>query len=84
MQQPGQSWGQQDGVTAEHQVGVLSTDLQVVGRQIAEPLGGRTEEQGDRAGGSDVQGQGVVGETALEEAPAVVLVDRAARRQERV
>ncbi|MFF2963267.1 hypothetical protein ACFVT1_31065 [Streptomyces sp. NPDC057963] len=50
-------------------------ELQVVRRQIAEPLGGPAEMQGDRVGGPDVQGQSV-GEARLEEVPAVVLVEQ--------
>ncbi|WP_149030633.1 hypothetical protein [Kitasatospora sp. MBT66] len=46
-------------MTAEHRVGVLAAALSMVGRQMAEPLSGRSEEQGDRAGCSDVQGHGV-------------------------
>ncbi|MEU1506288.1 hypothetical protein [Kitasatospora sp. NPDC005748] len=57
----GESRGQQHGVTAQDQVGVLVTDLEVFGGQVTEAFGGRAEQQGDRTGCPDVRGQGVVG-----------------------
>lgn len=41
---------------------------------MAETFGGRTEQEGDRAGSPDVRRQGIVGQTALEERPSVVFV----------
>ncbi|WSB24455.1 hypothetical protein OHB02_30110 [Streptomyces albidoflavus] len=75
-QELGEPWGQQHGVTAEDQVGVLVARLEVIRRQVADVFGGRAEEQDDRAGGPHVRWQGVVGETALEERPSVVLVEQ--------
>lgn len=49
-QEFGESWGQQDGVSAQDQVGVLFAELEVLGCQMAEAFGGRAEQQGDRAG----------------------------------
>lgn len=63
-------------MAAQHEVGVLVVELEVLGRQMAETFGGRTEQQGDRTGSSDVRGQGIVGQTALEEGPSIVLVEQ--------
>jgi hypothetical protein len=72
----GQARGQQDGVAAQDQGGVFVAELKVLGPQVAEAFGGRAEQQRDRAGGPDVGGHGVVGQTALEESPAVVVIEQ--------
>ncbi|MFD9574554.1 hypothetical protein ACFWBI_32625 [Streptomyces sp. NPDC059982] len=58
---------------------MLVAALQVGRGEVAEAFGGRAEEQGDRAGCPDDQGQGVVGEATLEEGPAVVLIEQGLR-----
>jgi hypothetical protein len=47
-------------------VGVLVTELEVFRRQVAKTFGGRAEQQGDRAAGTDIRLQGVIGQAALE------------------
>lgn len=66
-------------MAAQDQVGVLVAELEVLWRQMAEAFGGRTKQQGDRTGSPDVRRQGSIGQTALEERPAIVLVEQALR-----
>ncbi|MET7901137.1 hypothetical protein ABZS86_06530 [Streptomyces sp. NPDC005355] len=61
---------------AQDEVGVLVAELEVLRRQMAETFGGRTEKQGDRAAGTDVRGQGIVGQAVLEEPPSIVVVEQ--------
>ncbi|GAA1894361.1 hypothetical protein [Streptantibioticus ferralitis] len=55
---------------------MLVTELEVFMRQVAKTFGGQAEQQGDRAAGADVRRQGVVGQAALEESPAIVVVEQ--------
>ncbi len=63
-------------MAAQDEVGVLVAELEVFGRQMAKALGGRTEQQGDRAGSPDVRRQDIVSQTSLEEWPSVVLIEQ--------
>jgi hypothetical protein len=57
-------------------VGVLAAELDVFRRQLAKAFGGQAKQQGDRAVGPDIWWQGIVGQTALEEPPAIVVVEQ--------
>ncbi|KIZ17592.1 hypothetical protein SNA_14015 [Streptomyces natalensis ATCC 27448] len=72
----GEPWWQQDGVAAQDQVGVLVTELEVFRRQVAKTFGGQAEQQGDRAAGPDVRRQGIAGQAALVEPPAIVVLEQ--------
>ncbi|MCT9075226.1 hypothetical protein [Streptomyces fulvoviolaceus] len=55
---------------------MLVAELEVLGRQMAKAFGGRTEQQGDRAGSPDVRRQGIVSQATLEERPPIVLIEQ--------
>jgi hypothetical protein len=61
---------------AQDQVGMLVAELEVFRRQVAKTFGGQAEQQGDRVAGADVRRQGIVGQAALEERPAIVVVEQ--------
>jgi hypothetical protein len=66
-------------VTACGQVGVTVLLGDLAGGKVADPLELEAEQQDEGPGGADADGQGAVGEAALEELPSLVVVEEVRR-----
>jgi hypothetical protein len=62
-------------VTARRQVGVVSLLGELVCGEVPDPLGLQGEQEDERSGCPGLDGEGLVGQAALQELPAFVVVE---------